>query len=202
MNMTWREAAARSFLWISVLAWGILLGAKLFDLIVLAGAWSASPPESLRLLPYGKNYPVDTGVFFIPSSAALLFCTFGALVAGWKTPLRYRALLAISALSIFGTLVFTVLVFWPMNGALWAYASSSPRSTLSGAEVTAMARRWVALDWCRVAVGTLGFLSATAALSRPYPGVTAERDPLIVNIAFGVLVVSVVAFLIYFVSHV
>jgi len=38
-----------------VFGWGILLGSKLFDLRVLAGAWSASPPESLSLMPYGST---------------------------------------------------------------------------------------------------------------------------------------------------
>ena len=95
-----RANVTRLFLWISVLAWGILVGAKLFDLRVLAGAWSASPPESLRLLPYGPRFPVDTGEFFIPSSAALLVASFGALISGWQTPRRFRVLLLVSAVMI------------------------------------------------------------------------------------------------------
>ena len=50
--MGWRFLLLRFFLWVSVIAWGVVLGAKLFDLLVLAGAWSAAPPESLSLLPY------------------------------------------------------------------------------------------------------------------------------------------------------
>ena len=41
--MGWRFLLLRFFLWVSVLAWGIVLGAKLFDLRVVAGAWSAAP---------------------------------------------------------------------------------------------------------------------------------------------------------------
>jgi hypothetical protein len=54
----------RAFLWLSVLAWGIGAGAKFYDLIVVAGAWSASPPESLSLMPYGAHYPVMPGQFY------------------------------------------------------------------------------------------------------------------------------------------
>jgi hypothetical protein len=86
--MSWRARLTRMFLWISVLAWGFLTGAKLFDLRVLVGAWSASPPQSLSLLPYGSRYPVDTGQFFIPISVAVLLASFGALISGWKTPPR------------------------------------------------------------------------------------------------------------------
>ena len=53
--MSLQARLTRIFLWISVIAWGVLLGAKLFDLRVLVGAWSASPPESLSLLPYGPH---------------------------------------------------------------------------------------------------------------------------------------------------
>ena len=93
--MSFRARLTRILLWISVLAWGILLGGKLFDLRVLAGAWSASPPESLSLLPYGPRYPVDTGDYFFPSSIALLVCSFGVLISGWKTPPSYRVWLVL-----------------------------------------------------------------------------------------------------------
>ena len=55
-----------AFLWMSVLGHGVALGAKLFDLVVVAGAWSATPPASLVLLPYGPHYRVDPGGFFLP----------------------------------------------------------------------------------------------------------------------------------------
>ena len=53
----------RVFLWIAVFAWAIGLGGKLFDLVAMAGAWSAAPPESLKLMPYGPHYAVDPGRF-------------------------------------------------------------------------------------------------------------------------------------------
>ncbi|MFN0151702.1 MAG: hypothetical protein ACKVU1_13440 [bacterium] len=46
--MPLRARLTRTLLWISVLAWGPLVGGKLFDLRVLAGAWSASPPSGER----------------------------------------------------------------------------------------------------------------------------------------------------------
>ena len=200
--MTWRKRMTRFFLWVSVLAWGPLVGAKVFDLVVLAGAWSGAPPQSLRLLPYGPDYPVDTGEFFIPSSAALLLSTFGALVSGWTTPLQYRGLLVASALSIFATLILTVTIFWPMNGALWAYASHSPRSTHNEAEIIELVHTWIMLDWVRVAASVVGFVAAIRALSIPFPDQRAPADPLAVTIAFVVSIFGVAAFLVYFVSNI
>ena len=41
LTMSWRIRLTRMFLWVAVLAWGIGVGAKLYDLRVVAGAWSA-----------------------------------------------------------------------------------------------------------------------------------------------------------------
>jgi hypothetical protein len=93
-----RETATHALLWLASLAGAPLLGAKLFDLLVLAGAWSAQPLQSLAMVPYGRAWPIDTGLFFIPFSAALLVAGFGALAAGWKTPWRYRWLLCLPSI--------------------------------------------------------------------------------------------------------
>lgn len=201
MVMDWRKRVTRFFLWASVLMWGPLLGAKVFDLIVLAGAWSGSPPSSLRLLPYGSDYPVDTGEFFIPSSAILLFVTFGAVVSGWRTPLRFRWLLAVSAIAIFATLVLTVVIFWPLNFELWNYATGSPKATESVADIVDKTRLWIAMDWLRVAAATAGFTAAVRAISLPYPENLAPKDPLPVRVLLVLALVAVAAFLVYFVMN-
>ncbi|GMU65869.1 MAG: hypothetical protein AMXMBFR36_21430 [Acidobacteriota bacterium] len=163
------QRLTRAFLWISVISWGVLLGGKLFDLRVLAGAWSASPPESLSLLPYGPRWPVDTGEYFFPSSVALLICSFGALLAGWSTPVRYRIWLALPPLMMFATLAFTISWFWPQNAALWAVAKGSPGAVQDAAVVREMVRQWVAYDWLRVAMGFIGLIAAVKAISVPFP---------------------------------
>ena len=173
-----RMRLTRLFLWISVIAWGILLGGKLFDLRVLVGAWSASPPESLSLLPYGPRWPVDTGEYFFPSSVALLICSFGALLAGWATPLRYRIWLALPPLMMLATLVFTILWFWPQNAALWAVAQGAPAAETDPAIVGEMVQRWVAYDWLRVAMGFIGLVAAVKAISVPFPGLADSTDHL------------------------
>lgn len=164
-----RARLTRAFLWISVVAWGVLVGGKLFDLRVLVGAWSASPPESLSLLPYGPRFPVDTGDYFFPSSVALLVCSFGGVIAGWHTPPRFRLLLVVPAVMLLVTLVFTVFWFWPANRALWAVARGAPNAMQDQAQVVGLVRKWVAYDWLRVVVGFVGFLCSIRAISVPFP---------------------------------
>jgi hypothetical protein len=200
--MTRRETTTRAFLWLAVLVAGPLVGAKLFDLVVLAGAWSAHPPQSLAMMPYGKAWPVDTGVFFIPFSAAMLIAAFGALTAGWTTPWRYRWLLCVPSLGILALLVLTVVAFWPMNAALWHHAIRTPKDTLTDAESIAMARRWVQLDWVRLAGGAAAFVSALRALTLPWPAEVAPRDPLWVRVLLGIALAGVATFVVWFVKNI
>jgi hypothetical protein len=199
--MTHRERATRPFLWLAVLLGGPLLGAKLFDLLVLAGAWSAHPPASLAMMPYGKAWPVDTGAFFIPFSAGMLIAGFGALVAGWRTPWRYRWLLCLPSVGILLLLVLTVTAFWPMNAALYYHGIASPKNTITDAESIAMARRWIALDWLRVAGASAAFVAPLRALTLPWPVDVAPKDSLFVRIALALVLVGVAAFVVWFVSN-
>ncbi|MDF0543905.1 DUF1772 domain-containing protein [Sphingobium sp. H39-3-25] len=196
-----RERITRSFLWLAVLVGGPLVGAKLFDLLVLAGAWSAHPPASLAMMPYGKAWPVDTGVFFIPFSAAMLIAGFGGLTAGWKTPWRYRWLLCLPSIGILVLLILTVVAFWPMNAALFYHGVGSPKDSITDEQSIVMARCWVQLDWVRVAGATAAFVSALRALTLPWPAEIAVKDPPIVRAILALALVGVAAFMLWFVSN-
>jgi hypothetical protein len=197
-----REGATRAFLGLAAFVGGPLVGAKLFDLIVLAGAWSAHPPQSLAMMPYGKAWPVDTGVFFIPFSAIMLVAGFGALIAGWKTPWRYRWLLCVPSIGILILLVLTVVSFWPMNAMLWYHGIGSPKDTITDGQSVAMAQRWVQLDWVRVAGATAAFGSALRALTLAWPTDVAPKDTVLVKGLLLIALAGVGAFIIWFVSNI
>jgi len=123
----------QAFLWVAVIGFGIGLGAKLFDLLVLAKAWSAAPPASLAMLPYGPRFPMNPGDFFQPLSLLILVGVVGALISGWKTPFAYRVWLWLPAAMFLFIWVFTIPVMWPMNHELYLAAQglsgrSEPRS--------------------------------------------------------------------------
>lgn len=197
-----RENITRAFLWLAALVGGPLVGAKLFDLIVLAGAWSAHPPQSLAMMPYGKAWPVDTGVFFIPFSAAMLVAGFGSLTAGWKTPWRYRWLLCVPSVGILVLLVLTVIAFWPMNAALFYHGVGSPKNTITDAQAVAMTSRWLQLDWVRVAGAAAAFVAALRALTLPWPGEVATKDAPIVRALLVLALAGVAAFVVWFVANI
>jgi hypothetical protein len=159
----------RGLLWVSVIAWGILVGGKLFDHVVLVGAWSANPPESLSLLPYGDRFPVDTGDYFFPSSVALLLCSLGLFFSGWRTPWRYRFSLFLPPLMLLVILVFTIRWFWPANADLWHVAQGAPDAMQDPNEIATMVRQWVVFDRVRIVAGLVAFLLCVWAISVPFP---------------------------------
>ena len=199
--MATRKTTTRAFLWLAVLVGGPLVGAKLFDLVVLAGAWSARPPASLAMMPYGRAWPVDTGLFFVPFSALMLVAGFGALVAGWRTPWRYRWMLCLPSLGILLLLVLTVTEFWPMNAALYYHGIHSPKDTITDAQSIAMARRWVALEGLRVAGATAAFVAPLRALTLPWPADVAPKDPPIVRALLLLSLAGVAGFVVWFVAN-
>lgn len=200
--MAGRKSLTRAFLWLAVLLGGPLLGAKLFDLLVLAGAWGAHPPASLAMMPYGSAWPVDTGVFFIPFSAGMLVAGFGALIAGWRTPWRYRWLLCVPSVGILLLLILTVVAFWPMNAALYYHGIGSPKDRITDAQAVAMTGQWLALDWVRVAGAAAAFVAPLQALTVAWPSETAPPDGPAVRVLLWIALGGVAAFVLWFVSNI
>ncbi len=153
-----------------MIAWGLLLGGKLFDHVVLAGAWSANPPESLELLPYGPQYPVDTGDYFFPASVALLACSLIVFATGWRTPMSYRVRLFLPPVMLLVMLAFTILWFWPANASMWAIAKGTSDSLQDESAIKALVRQWLNYDRIRIAAGAIAFVICISAISMPYPG--------------------------------
>jgi hypothetical protein len=160
-----RERLTRGFLWLSVIGWGVGLGGKLFDLIIVAGAWSAAPPASFSLLPYGPRFPLNPGDFFQPLSALMVVGVLGALISGWKTRFEYRVWLWLPVIAFLVIWILTPTVFWPMIREL--YGTTTARITRSDAEAILLARRWIIWDWARVVMIAVGFVSSIRAISMP-----------------------------------
>ncbi len=162
-----RAQWTRGFLWFSVLGWGIGLGAKLFDLLVLASAWGAAPPASLALMPYGSAYPLDPGDFFQPLSAVMVVGVLGAVLGGWRTHGAYRLWLWAPALALLAIWVLTPTVFWPMINEL--YSAGSGKIVRSEPDLRLLVGSWMLWDWLRVALIATGFVASVRALSIPFP---------------------------------
>ena len=157
-----RHRLLLALLWLSIATWGVGLGAKVFDLVILGAAWGAHPPESLALLPYGKGYPVNPGDFFQPLSVLLLIGSVGSLIAGWSGTQRSRRWLWGPVVALAVIWVLTPLVFWPIIIGL--YDAAHGRGALTADQVVALSQSWFVWDWLRVALIAVGFGTQAAAL--------------------------------------
>ena len=154
------------FLWVSCVAWGVGLGAKLFELQVVIGAWAANPPESLALLPYGPKYPSNPGDFFQPLSALLVIGLVGSFVAGWRTSAQVKRWLWLALVALVIIWAATPTLFWPMIRDL--YWASTGKQPLTVEATRALVSRWLWLDWSRTALIAVGFVASLQALmNRP-----------------------------------
>ena len=150
----------RWFLWLSVTGCGIALGAKLFDLLVVAGAWGASPPASFVHLPYGKDYPIDPGAFFQPLSVIMLVGIVGALVSAWRSV--DRIWLWVPLITFLVIWAITPTIFLSMIYEMWPIHKA--RISRSDAEVLLLVRRWFIWDSVRVGLVAVAFLASVRAL--------------------------------------
>ena len=103
-------------------------------------------------------------MFFQPLSV-LMLATVGAVIAGWRTAWRVRLWLWIPVIMFAILWALTPTVFWPMNHDL--YYGAIGKISKTDAELVQLARRWIALDWLRVAMIAIGFVSLIRAISIP-----------------------------------
>ena len=150
-------------LWISVTAWGVGLGAKLFEFVVVISAWAANPPASLVLLPYGPRYPLNPGDFFQPLSALLVIGTVGSLIAGWPTTRNYKIWLWLPVIFLLIIWAATPTLFWPMIYDL--YGASTGTRPLAEAATQALVNKWLWYDGSLTFFIALGFACALHAIS-------------------------------------
>jgi len=150
------------FLWISVIAWGVALGGKLFEFVVVMPSWAANPPESLTLMPYGPRYPFNPGDFFQPLGPVALVGCVGALYCGWHAPSRFKGLLWLQFAVLLLTAIATPTLFWPIITDL--YRAGTGTAPLSGSTLHVLISKWYWYDGIRTAFGILAFACSMHAL--------------------------------------
>ena len=155
-----------AFLWISVIAWSVALGGKLFEIVVVMSSWASNPPESLALMPYGPRYPFNPGDFFQPLGLVALVGCVGSLYCGWYAPRQYRALLWVQAAVLLLTAVATPTLFWPIITDL--YRAGTGTAPLPDVAVHALVTKWYWYDGIRTVLGVLALVCSLHALSTRY----------------------------------
>jgi Domain of unknown function (DUF1772) len=148
-------------LWLYAVMASLVLGASVYEIVVVHPAWSRKPPESFVGFGGASISRINIPAFWVPVAPLYALSGLGALVVALSAgspavPLIVSAACAVSAVA------WTLVYFRPTIGRfLEAGGGNTPAERLQ-AEV----RRWILLNWIRVAmvaVSWWGALRATVA---------------------------------------
>ena len=148
-------------LWLYAVMASLVLGASVYESLVVHPAWSRKPPESFVGFVGAPISRMNIPAFWGPVAPLYALSGLGALVlAFWA---RSPAVpLIVSAACAVSVVVLTLLYFRPTIGRfVEAGGGNTPAKRLQSE-----ARRWILLNWIRVAmvlVSWWGALRATVA---------------------------------------
>lgn len=148
-------------LWLYSAMASVVFGASVYESLVVHPAWGRKPPESIVAFmgtPVGR---MNVAAFWIP--AAPLFA-LSALIAVGVAAMQgaLNPMLTVSAACAVAGVAWTLIYFRPtITRFLGQQGGNVPADRLQ-AEV----RRWIALNWIRVALVAVSWFGVLAA-SRP-----------------------------------
>lgn len=152
------KTLAGIFLWISIIAWGLWVGALVYEMNTVIPLWSSNLPQSAIEWNSRPGFRFNPTPFYIPVALTTVFSSLIALLLGWRTGGRPPWLL-ISSLSSAVTLAFTLLYFFEKNDVLFRGENAG----LGGDEITSIANAWIAGNWVRVGIMAVGYFAALRA---------------------------------------
>jgi hypothetical protein len=162
--MTIRNRIAEISLWAFVISLGILIGATIFEAIVITPLWAGSPPESVRGWNENPHYAINSGKFFGLIVPALLLSSLVSLIVGWKMPWTRRKWLIAAVVCTLIGYAATSLFFVPiLRETIFTRGTG-----LTDPEIVGKVNSWVTYNWWRMALQIAGWLAALRALSLRY----------------------------------
>jgi len=156
------------FLWLFVVALGIMIGGGLYEQLVVMPLWQTAPPDSV-IAYYQHNVanPQFTlnqgGRFWAFIAPVVQLLAIATLITGLRTRAEHRRW------RITGTVITLIVgvstIIWFVPNILQLLGEGV--MTMSGDEVSSLANRWVSLNWVRAVVSLAGWLAALRALTIP-----------------------------------
>jgi len=147
-------------LWFYSVMVSLVFGAGIYECLVVHPAWSRQPPESLVGFVGSPVSRMNLPAFWVPVTPLYALSGLGALaVALWAgsrdVPLILSAVCAVSALA------WTLAYFRPtIHRLLQDGGGNTPAGRLQSE-----ARRWVRLNWIRMALVAISWWGALTALA-------------------------------------
>ena len=142
-------------LWLYAVMASLVLGASLYESLVVHPAWSRKPPDSFVGFVGAPISRMNIPAFWVPVAPLYALSSLGALaVALWTGSLTMP--LTVSAACAVSGVVWTLVYFRPTIGRfLETGGGNTPAKRLQSE-----ARRWILLNWIRVALDAVSWWGA------------------------------------------
>ena len=153
----------RFLLWLNALVFGVYLVGHLFDITMIVPNWRSGTVEDIKL--YNDFFHTADPRFFYSnirpfSIAVSILC----LLVFWSKGTLLRVLLIISLLIDLLIYVVTIYYFTPINDYLFHGETQSLDPVL----VKEYVSKWVASNYIRIALLTVGFYASLRAVHFSY----------------------------------
>ena len=147
-------------LWLYAVMASLVLGASLYESLVVHPAWSRKPPESFVGFVGAPISRMNIPAFWVPVAPLYALSSLGALaVALWTGSLTMP--LTVSAACAVSGVVWTLVYFRPTIGRfLETGGGNTPAKRLQSE-----ARRWILLNWIRVAMVAVSWWGVFRAMA-------------------------------------
>jgi hypothetical protein len=150
-----REAA----LWLYVVLVSLVFGGALFERLVLVSAWSSAPPRSIRDWNLNPALKLDPGRYFRFVTPPLMVLAPVMLYITWSTDGAARTVMLMSTGATIVALIATFAYYLPTL----THITMRQGEGLDDGQLVRKARRWVALQYVRLALVAFAWLTALCA---------------------------------------
>jgi len=139
----------------------LVFGASVYEALVVHPAWSRKPPESLRGFVGMPISRMNIAAFWAPLAPLYALSALAALGLAFRAGSQGVDLIVSAACSVAGV-AWTLMYFRPtIQRFLEGGGGDTPTE-----HVQIEARRWIRLNWIRVALVAISWWGALSAVSR------------------------------------
>jgi len=160
-----RAIAARAALWAYTLISGIVLGASIYEYLVITPLWLRSLPESVINWNLATRYPIVPGKFWEPIEPFFLVVSLICLALAWFGPRGQRRWLGIAGGCAVAGLLTIALFFVPiLQKTVLTNGNGLPE-----AEITRLSLIWAHWQWLCLVMIFAGWIAAVRGLTVSNP---------------------------------
>lgn len=150
-------------LWLAALAFGIQIGAALYEMMIITPLWTGHPPESVRTFNQVAGFAIQPLSYKVPAAIALAVVSSGLLCIGFGSRLRHAWALVAGCVGLI-IAAATVLHAFPILRATLIHNGEG----LTDDQIIEQVQGWILWSRTRLVLLFIAWLATIMALLQRY----------------------------------